>query len=274
MWEVVKNEGEKMIFEILTYFIIYSFLGWIMESVVRSVIERKLINTGFLIGPFCPIYGIGACIMFLFLSGLKDHILLLFVVSLLAMSIWEYLVGVLLEKLFNTKYWDYSDHKFNIQGRVCLTNSICWGVIGILFVHYIHPFMQQIIGNIDATVLHYIISIVTIVFITDTIVSIIKVKNIKGTLDSIEKINKEIKEKLKEVKAMSKEKDEDKKTATQNIQQIVEQLNKKKNRTILHLYRNVYRLKKAFPAINTKEITEVLSKKAELRKNKQKDLKK
>ena len=73
---------------------------------------------------------------------------------------------------------------------------------------------------------------------------------------------------------MSKEKDEDKKTATQNIQQIVEQLNKKKNRTILHLYRNVYRLKKAFPAINTKEITEVLSKKAELRKNKQKDLKK
>jgi len=274
MWEVVKNEGEKMIFEILTYFIIYSFLGWIMESVVRSVIERKLINTGFLIGPFCPIYGIGACIMFLFLSGLKDHIVLLFIVSLLAMSIWEYLVGVLLEKLFNTKYWDYSDHKFNIQGRVCLTNSICWGVIGILFVHYIHPFMQQIIGNIDATVLHYMISIVTIVFITDTIVSIIKVKNIKGTLDSIEKINKEIKEKLKEIKAMSKEKDEDKKTATQNIQQIVEQLNKKKNRTILHLYRNVYRLKKAFPAINTKEITEVLSKKAELRKNKQKDLKK
>lgn len=241
-----------------------------MESVVRSVIERKLINTGFLIGPFCPIYGIGACIMFLFLSGLKDHILLLFTISLFSMSIWEYLVGVLLEKLFNTKYWDYSDHKFNIQGRVCLTNSICWGVIGVLFIHFIHPFIQQIIGNIDITILHYVISIVTLVFIVDTIVSIVKLKTIKGTLENIEKLNKEIKEKLKEIKALSKEKDEDKKTATQNIQELVEKLNKKKNRTILHLYRNVYRLKRAFPAINNKEITEVLNKKIELRKNKQK----
>ncbi len=241
-----------------------------MESVVRSVIERKLINTGFLIGPFCPIYGIGACIMFLFLSGLKDHILLLFTISLLSMSIWEYLVGILLEKIFNTKYWDYSDHKFNIQGRVCLTNSICWGVIGVLFIHFIHPLIQQIIGNIDITILHYVISIVTLVFIADTIVSIVKLKTIKGTLENIEKLNKEIKEKLKEIKTLSKEKDEDKKTATQNIQELVEKLNKKKNRTILHLYRNVYRLKRAFPAINNKEITEVLNKKIELRKNKQK----
>lgn len=263
-----------MIFEILTYFIIYSFLGWIMESVLRSVIERKLINTGFLIGPFCPIYGIGACIMFLFLSGLKEKIILLFVVSLLAMSIWEYIVGVLLEKIFKTKYWDYSDHKFNIQGRVCLTNSICWGVIGVLFVHFIHPFIQQLIASINVTVLHYIVSITTIIFITDTVVSIIKMKNIRGTLENIEKINKEIKEKLKEIKVLSKEKDEDKKSTTQNIQELVEKLNKKKNKTILHLYKNVYRLKKAFPAINTKEIAEVLSKKVEIRKkgtNKEED---
>lgn len=264
-----------MIFEILTYFIIYSFLGWIMESVVRSVIEKKIINTGFLIGPFCPIYGIGACIMFLFLSGLKDHIVLLFIVSLFAMSIWEYIVGVILEKLFNTKYWDYSDHKFNIQGRVCLNNSLCWGVIGVLFIHFIHPFIQQILGNIDITLLHYVIAIITTVFIIDTIVSIIKIKNIKGTLENIEKINKEIKEKLKEIKLLSKEKEEDKKTSMQNIQELVEKLNKKKNRTILHLYKNVYRLKKAFPAINTKEITEVLNKKVEIIKNKKaKDLKK
>lgn len=238
-----------------------------MESIVRSVAERKIINTGFLIGPFCPIYGIGACIMFLFLRGLKDHIVLLFVISLVAMSVWEYLVGVLLEKLFNTKYWDYSDHKFNIQGRVCLINSICWGVIGILFIHYIHPFIQSIISEVPQILLHYIIYIITIVFTTDTIVSIIKVKNIKGTLENIEKLNKEIKEKLKEIKALSKEKDEDKKTATQNIQQLVEKLNKKKNRTILHLYRNVYRLKKAFPAINTTEITEALNQKIEHRKS-------
>lgn len=256
--------------ELLTYFILYSFLGWVMESIFRSICERKIINTGFLRGPFCPIYGIGATIMFLFLEGFENKPILLFFISIIVLTIWEYVVGVFLETVFHTKYWDYSDHKFNIQGRVCLTNSICWGVIGVLFIHFIHPFIQQIIGNIDITILHYVISIVTLVFIVDTIVSIVKLKTIKGTLENIEKLNKEIKEKLKEIKALSKEKDEDKKTATQNIQELVEKLNKKKNRTILHLYRNVYRLKRAFPAINNKEITEVLNKKIELRKNKQK----
>ena len=100
-----------------------------MESVVRTIAEKKIINTGFLEGPCCPIYGFGACIMFLFLSKLKNKIVLLFIASVVILSTWEYLVGVILEKMFNTKYWDYSDHKFHIQGRVFLTNSICWGII-------------------------------------------------------------------------------------------------------------------------------------------------
>ncbi len=101
------------------------------------------------------------------------------------------------------------------------------------------------------------------------IVSIIKVKNIKITLEKIENINKEIKEKLKEIKNISKEaKNIEKPVSTKNIQLIVDKLKRKRNRTILHLYKNVYRLKKAFPAINTKEITEILSKKIDIRKKK------
>lgn len=117
---------KEQLFNILTYFVIYSFLGWVMESIVRSVSEKKLINTGFLVGPMCPIYGIGAMIMLLFLDRFENNILLLFIVSIVVLTIWEYLVGVLLETIFKTKYWDYSDQKFNFQGRVCLTNSICW----------------------------------------------------------------------------------------------------------------------------------------------------
>ena len=122
--------------------------------------------------------------------------------------------------------------------------------------------------------LSYIIIICTIVFLVDMITSIIKVKNIKSTLSKIEELNKEIKEKLKEIKNISikKEKEiEAEKIAIENIQEIVERLKKKRNRTILRLYKNVYRLKRAFPAINTKEITEVLSKKIELRKKKEKN---
>lgn len=262
--------------ELITYFMIYSFLGWIMESMVRSVCERKLINTGFLKGPFCPIYGIGATIMFLFLDGFENRPILLFCIAFIMLTAWEYIVGVLLERLFHTKYWDYSDQKFNFQGRICLTNSICWGILGVLFVKYIHPFMQGIIEKVDTNLLNYMIAVLFVIFIADMISSIIHVKNIKGTLEKIENINKEIKEKLKEIKTLKKEKEE-KSITVDNIQQMIENLKKKRNKTILRLYKNIYRLKKAFPAINTKEITEVLNQKIELRKkrikNKEKELK-
>lgn len=265
---------ELNLFGVITYFIIYSFLGWVMESIVRSISEKKLINTGFLYGPFCPIYGFGAVIMFLFLNSFESHPILLFFISLIILTIWEYLVGVLLEKIFKTKYWDYSEQKFNFQGRICLINSLCWGVLGVAFVKFIHPFVVSVVSNIDGGILTYLISILSIVFIVDMIVSIVKVKNIKSTLEKVEKLNKEIKEKLKELKETKGikvlEKETEKANNAENIQKLIESLKKKRNRTILHLYKNVYRLKKAFPAINTKEITEVLNKKIEIRKNKKK----
>ena len=178
--------------ELTNYFIIYSFLGWVMESIVRSICERKIINTGFLRGPFCPIYGIGATIMFLFLEGFENRPILLFFIAIIILTAWEYFVGVFLEKAFHTKYWDYSDHRFNFQGRICLTNSICWGILGVLFVKYIHPFIQAIITKVDTNLVNYVMAILFTIFIADTIVSVIHVKNIKATLENIENINKEI----------------------------------------------------------------------------------
>lgn len=264
---------KEQLFNILAYFVIYSFLGWVMESIVRSIAEKKLINTGFLVGPMCPIYGIGAMIMLLFLDRFENNIPLLFIVSIVVLTIWEYLVGVLLETIFKTKYWDYSDQKFNFQGRVCLTNSICWGILGVLFVKGIHPAIIKLLEKVNIHVLHYAIFIISIVAIVDMIVSVIKVKNIKVTLEKIEELNKEIKEKLKEVKKLTKETEEaskklEKGKNSENVKAIVESLKKKRNRIIRRLYRNVYRLKKAFPAINTKEITEVLNQKLDEIKNK------
>ena len=235
-----------------------------MESIFRSVCEKKLINTGFLRGPFCPIYGIGAVIMILFLKNFSNNLILLFFISIIVFTIWEYLVGVLLEKLFHTKYWDYSDNKFNFQGRICLMNSIFWGILGVVFIQYIHPFIESIIEKVDIRLLTFIYSIIGIVMLIDAITSIIKVKNIKVTLEKIEELNKEIKEKLKEIT------EERKTDILENIQNLVEQLKYKRNKTMLHLYKNVYRLKKAFPAIDTKEITEILNKKIELKEIKDK----
>ncbi len=255
----------KQLFWLLTYFLIYSFLGWVMESIFRSVMEKKVINTGFLKGPICPIYGFGAMIMTTILSRFSNNIVLLFVSSVIVLSFWEYIVGVLLEKIFHTKYWDYSDHKINFQGRICLSNSLYWGILGVVFVKYIHPFMQYFIGKINIDLLYFVVGISSLVFVVDVITSVVKVKSIKPALERIEELNNEIKEKLKEI-TKETEKNTEKLEITENIQKIVEDLNEKRNKLILRLYKNVYRLKKAFPAIDTKEIREILNKKIELKK--------
>ena len=256
---------EEEVFFILTYFLIYSFLGWVMESIFRSIIEKKIINTGFLKGPICPIYGFGAIIMFTILNKLSNNIILLFISSMIILTFWEYVVGVLLEKLFHTKYWDYSDHKINFQGRVCLSNSIYWGILGVIFTKYIHPFMQEIVGSIDIDIIRFVVVILSMVFVVDVITSIIKLKSIKLALERIEELNNEIKEKLKEIEKET-EKSTEKLDIVENIQKIVDDLNEKRNKIIFRLYKNVYRLKKAFPAIDTKEIREILNKKIELKK--------
>lgn len=263
------------IFELITYFVIYSFLGWIMESIVRSFCEKKLINTGFLYGPFCPIYGCGAIIMIVFLKSFENTWLLLFLISFLVLTCWEYVVGVFLEKIFKTKYWDYSDHKFNFQGRICLSNSICWGALGVVFIKYIHPFILDILQSINLIYIKIVIYSIVVTFIIDTIVSIIKITNIKSTLEKIELLNNDIKEKLNELKNLDKLKNveksknigkKDKIKTPENLQVLVDNMKLKRDRTLRRLYRHVYRLKKAFPAINTKEIAEVLNKKIEIKK--------
>ena len=247
---------ENQFFSMLTYFIIYSILGWILESVFRSICERKLINTGFLKGPFCPIYGVGALIMILLLSRFENDIILLFVISFFTLTFWEYVVGIFLEKAFNTKYWDYSDNKFNIQGRICLNNSIYWGILGVLFIKYIHPFIS---GKIDLIIdneyFMVVIYLITAIMLVDAINSVIKVKNISVTLEKIDKLNEQIKEKLEELKNIEFE---DGKTAIMlSLQKIVDDLNKRKNVVMRRLYKRVRRLKKAFPAIDSKEIAEL-----------------
>ncbi len=264
---------ENNLIEILTYFVIYSFLGWVMESIVRSIAEKKLINTGFLHGPYCPIYGVGALIMMFFLQQFENKIAILFIASILILTIWEYIVGVFLETVFKTKYWDYSDQKFNIQGRVCLLNSIAWGVLGVIFVKILHPTIENVLKMINPQIIKYFTYIVSTILFTDMIISVIKMLNIKTTLDKIEELNKQIKEKIKEIRKENKIKE--KKDTIDNIKEIVKDLKKKRNRIILRLYRNVYRLKKAFPDINTKEITEILTQKKDFikrEKNKKKNI--
>lgn len=251
--------------EILSYFIIYSFLGWVIESVYKTTYQKKFINSGFLHGPFCPIYGIGALIMFFCLRNFKGSPIIVFILGFIVLSIWEYLVGFLLEKLFNTKYWDYSDSKYNIHGRVCLLNSIFWGILGLIFIEFVHPFVQEKLALVAPNTILYSTIIISIYLVVDCIITVIKINNIDASINKLEEINVRIKEKLEEIKEIGKGTNIN---AVENAKVLLEDLKEKKNKIDKKLYKNVYRLKKAFPTMKSDKFTKILELKNELKRDK------
>ena len=190
----------------ITYFIVYSFAGWLLESIYKSICTKKFVNSGFLIGPYCPIYGFGAIIMLLTLSFLKEKPVLLFLASLFILSFWEYLVGLFLEKVFKTKYWDYSDIKFNIQGRVCLKNSIYWGLLGLMFIEILHPFIETQINQVPTNMLLYINAVIGLAMLVDLVASVVAAISFEEMIAKINEIGEAIKEKAKELTEREKSK--------------------------------------------------------------------
>ena len=233
--------------------IVYSFLGWVIESTFKSICERKIINTGFLYGPFCPIYGIGAIIMLLFLERFKNNIILLFLAGFFVLSIWEYIVGWILEKAFKTTYWDYSDHKFNIKGRVCLTNSIMWGVLGVVFIHYIHPFIIENLNKIPENIITISTVILGGYLIIDAIITTVKVKGLEGQINKLGIIGENLKEKLEELKELNKEAGQ---ISIDKIQEKIDELKYQQTKLKRKLIRRTNRLKKAFPTMKSNAISE------------------
>lgn len=258
---------------LMTYLILYSFAGWLLESVSKTVEQRKLVNSGFLYGPFCPIYGFGAIIMILCLSSLKQNPILLFIVSFFVLSIWEYIVGIILEKIFKTKYWDYSHLKFNIQGRVCLKNSLYWGILGLLFIKYIHPFIESYTLLIPNSLLFYINTIILIAIIVDLIISSISISSFDTTVSKLNELGNTIKEKVEELKNV-KVKNKLKsgiveKANIESIEKIIKDLKYKQNKLKIKIYKQANRLKKAFPSMKSESITQFLSQKIDLQKLKE-----
>lgn len=146
---VIREKTSKdIIIEYIIYFFIYSFLGWIMEVIYALFIHGHFVNRGFLFGPICPIYGFGAIILIMTTKKLYKRPVLKFIIATVSFTVFEYLVSLILEMLFGLRWWDYTNDFLNIQGRVSLLYSIFWGVIGVIVLEKIHPFIQNKLQNI------------------------------------------------------------------------------------------------------------------------------
>lgn len=164
-----------------------------MEVGCKLVELKKFINRGFLIGPYCPIYGWGCILIILLLNKYTDDPLVLFVMAILICSILEYFTSYFMEKLFKARWWDYSRRKFNINGRICLETMIPFGLLGCLIMYFVNPFFVSVYSKIPSNILIIISSILFTIFLIDNIISYtimfkMKIPKIKISKDSTEEI--------------------------------------------------------------------------------------
>lgn len=192
---------EGMIMDLSYYFIlyiIYSMIGWCIEVIDTLIESKKFVNRGFMIGPYCPIYGKGALLVILLLKNYLDQPLVLFIISMVICSIVEYFGSLILEKLFNTRWWDYTHKKFNINGRICLENIIPFGLGCLAVVYIIQPLLSHYILLIPTHVRNIIAIILLILYFIDFLISfkiIWKFKSLSTQIrkDSTEKVTDYVK---------------------------------------------------------------------------------
>ena len=173
---------------VFLYLMLYSFLGWFYESIYCSLREKHLINRGFLNGPLCPVYGFGALIILFFFQGREQEgLLTLFLSSAVLTCILEYITSWLLEKLFHVKLWDYSQMKFQLNGRVCLLGAIVFGIFSVCLIKWIHPFFSGWIQKIPELWIYVVSGVMFVLFVLDIVVTVRALINLNQKLEEIQK---------------------------------------------------------------------------------------
>lgn len=176
-----------MFYSYCILFFIYSFLGWIMEVTLTLIIDKKFVNRGFLLGPCCPIYGCGCILLNLLLHNYTNNILVLFILTMFTCSLLEYITSFLMEKIFKLRWWDYSQMKFNINGRICLETMTPFSILGVLAIKYATPFFITNINKLSEKTILIISIILITLFIIDVIISLTIVFKLKFVSKNIKK---------------------------------------------------------------------------------------
>lgn len=186
-------------------FLIYGFIGWIVEIIDILIIDKKIMNRGFMFGPICPIYGVGILLMIHFLKRYIDTPIILFMLAIVIFTVLEYITGYAMEKIFKVKWWDYSNFKFNLHGRICLETTIPFGIGGMLVMYVINPFLNRLLSLLNHKLVIILGIVLLVIFMIDYFLSLLIVnklkkkgfKNLKNK-DNTDDINTEIRDYLME----------------------------------------------------------------------------
>lgn len=180
------------VFDILFFFYIYAFLGWLYESILVSLKSRKPVNRGFVKGPLLPIYGLGASVILIATKPFVDYPIAVFFVGMATATIIEYAAGYILELIFKVRYWDYTGRFGNIRGYICLISVVMWGFFSNLMVYVIHEPVEELRNVVPDTILYVFLVVATVLFITDAVVAFKKAYDVKTLIVKVEQMRNNI----------------------------------------------------------------------------------
>lgn len=176
----------------ILYFFVYGFLGWCTEVIFAAFKQHRFVNRGFLNGPICPIYGVGVTLVIACLEAFQSNLLLLYISSVILVTVLEGVTGWAMDKLFHNKWWDYSKLPFNIGGYVCLLFSLIWGVACVFIVYFVHPLIHQVLSLIPHTAGIALIAILGIALLSDIIVTTSAIVKFNQYLERLKHITDEL----------------------------------------------------------------------------------
>ncbi len=189
--------------DVLYFFMIFAIVGWIWETPWVSIRTKKFVNRGFLRGPYIPIYGCAIVTAHYFVSlfsGVEGIIGIMIEIICIALitAVWEFLTSYLLEKIFHTRWWDYSNHKFNLQGRISLSVTAFFGIGGYALLNFVWTPFEALYNSISINYMVIFLSLFYIIFTIDSVFTLIDLFRVKKIIETIQRLSKELGDKLDE----------------------------------------------------------------------------
>lgn len=257
------------LYEIILCFFIYGFLGWCTEVAFAAGKERRFVNRGFLNGPICPIYGVGVVAVVVLLEPYENNLFILYVASIIVVTALEWVTGFILEKLFHSKWWDYSNMPLNLNGYVCLLFSLIWGVACVAIVKWIHPFIfkgVKILPVWFGTILLVLLGIGMLADLYVTVTNILQMNRHLARMEEIaaelRKISDELGANISEnvLEAIEKKEDiaEDMQEYSEELKERAEELREKYRDIKFKNARSVRRILRAFPRMKSRKHSEAM----------------
>lgn len=204
IWDMPFLGTEIDVYHVVHCLLIYSILGWVVESIYMSFCNRKLTNRGFIHGPMCPIYGVGAMLVYFILRPLEDNLVALYFGGAFFATLLEYVTAIVMQKVFGCIWWDYNDKPFNYKGILCLESTIAWGFYTLFLFLFLHKWVNSFMGLYSRTTGIYISIALMVYYAIDFTISLVGAIDLNVKLKNLSAIVDEMQEKLKNIHVMPK----------------------------------------------------------------------